>query len=368
MAENKLRWGILSTAQIARKNWKAIRNSGNAIVAAVASRDAKRSRKFIEECQIEAPMGAAPKAYGSYEEVLADRDVDAVYIPLPTGLRKEWVLRAAVAGKHIVCEKPCAGSLGELTEMLEACQRHQVQFMDGVMFMHSRRLEFIRGVLDDPAGFGQMRRIVSSFSFMADDAFYRSNIRGSSLLEPYGCLGDLGWYCIRFALWARREQLPKRVTGCILSEVAGPGSPASIPTEFSGELFFDDGVSCGFYCSFRAANEQWATVSGTNGYLRVSDFVLPYFGNELAFEVTNASFEISGCDFNMEERRRRVSVPEYSNSHSSSQETNLFRNFSNQVQTGKQNEAWPDMAFKTQQVMTACFESARAGSRVVELG
>jgi predicted dehydrogenase len=368
MSENKLRWGILSTAQIARKNWKAIRNTGNSTVAAVASRDVERSRRFIDECQAEAPMEAVPKAYGSYEELLADREVDAVYIPLPTGLRKEWVLRAASAGKHIVCEKPCAISAGELSEMIEACRRHRVQFMDGVMFMHSLRLKAIRTVLDDPTGFGQMRRITSSFSFLADEGFFRSNIRASSVLEPYGCLGDLGWYCIRFALWARNEQLPRRVSGRILSEVASAGSPAPVPTEFSGELFFDEGVSCGFYCSFRTANEQWVTVSGTKGHFSVPDFVLPFFGNEAAIEVTNSSFEVSGCDFNMEERRRRITVAEYSNSHPTSQETNLFRSFSGQVQSGKLNEAWPAMAFKTQQVMSACLESARAGSRFVELG
>ena len=109
------------------------------------------------------------------------------------------------------------------------------------------------------------------------------------------------------------------------------------------------------------------TVSGTKGCFRVSDFVLPFFGNEAAIEVTNASFEVAGCDFNMEERCSRTSVAEYSNSHPTSQETNLFRNFSSQVQSGKLNEAWPDMAFKTQQVMNACFESARAGSRLVDL-
>jgi len=251
--------------------------------------------------------------------------------------------------------------------MLEACRRHKVQFMDGVMFMHSRRLEAIRAVLNDPVSFGQMRRITSAFSFLADEGFFRSNIRASSVLEPFGCLGDLGWYCIRFALWARHEQLPRRVSGRILSEVTGPGSPAPVPTEFSGELFFDEGVSCSFYCSFRTANEQWATVSGTNGYIRVSDFVLPFFGNVAAIEVINSSFEVSGCDFNMEERRRRIPVAEYSNSHPGSQETNLFRNFSSQVQSGKLNEAWPALAFKTQQVMNACFESARAGGRFVEL-
>ncbi len=367
MTDYKLRWGILSTANIARKNWKAIRNSGNSIVTAVASRDAARSRKFIDECQAEAPFPTTPKAYGTYDELLADREVDAVYIPLPTGLRKEWVIKAAIAGKHIICEKPCAASMAELTEMLDVCRQQRVQFMDGVMFMHSQRLNALRDTFNDAEQFGQMRRIHSSFSFLADDNFFASNIRANSVLEPYGCLGDLGWYCIRFALWARNEQLPRRVTGRILSEITPPGSPAAVPTEFSGELFFDDEVSCGFYCSFRAHDEQWITVSGTKGYVRIADFVLPFFGNEIGFDLNNAKFNVAGCDFNMEERRRRLTIPEYSNSHPTSQETNLFRDFAKQIALGKKNEIWPTLAFKTQQVMTACCESARAGSKTVEL-
>ena len=83
MSASKLRWGILGTAQIARKNWKAIQLSGNSTVVAVASRDAERARRFIAECQAQAPMEAVPKAIGSYEELLASESVDAVYIPLP---------------------------------------------------------------------------------------------------------------------------------------------------------------------------------------------------------------------------------------------------------------------------------------------
>src|SRR5438445_4225464 len=163
MNEHALRWCILGTAQIARKNWRAIRDSGNLIVA-VASRDLERSRRFIAECQAEAPFETVPEAYGSYEGLLASPAVDAVYIPLPTGLRKEWVLRAAAAHKHIVCEKPCAVSVADLREMLEACRRQQVQFVDGVMFMHSRRLERLREVLDDGKSVGEVRRIASAFS------------------------------------------------------------------------------------------------------------------------------------------------------------------------------------------------------------
>src|SRR5207249_11953199 len=109
--------------------------------------------------------------------------------------------------------------------------------------------------------------------------------------------------CIRFALWAMRWQMPRQVSGRILRE-----TPGRAPVEFSGELIFDNGVSSGFYCSFVTGNEQWAQVSGSKGYLRVSDFVVPFFGSEAAFEVNNAVHSVSGCDFNMEGHWRRFAV------------------------------------------------------------
>jgi hypothetical protein len=84
--------------------------------------------------------------------------------------------------------------------------------------------------------------------------------------------------------------------------------------------------------------------------------------------VNQTVFEVAGCDFNMEARWRRLAVSEYSNSHPTAQETNLFRNFANQVRSGSLNDTWPDIALKTQQVMVACFDSARANSRPVDMG
>jgi len=266
---SKIRWGILGAAQIARKNWQAIRRTGNSTVAAVASRDAARARDFIAECQADVPMEAVPRASGSYEELLAAPDIDAVYIPLPTGLRKEWVIRAAEAGKHVVCEKPCATSVSDLREILEQCRRKRVQFMDGVMFMHSHRLARMREILGDGTSVGSLKRISSAFSYGVPPEQLNGNIRGNKVLEPYGCLGDLGWYCIRLALWALNEKLPERVTGRTLKESGG------VPTEFSGELFFENGVSSSFYCSFLTTIEQWAVLSGEKGYIRIGDFVLP---------------------------------------------------------------------------------------------
>ena len=362
-----LRWGILGAANIARKNWKAIWNSGNGRVAAVASRNLDKSRQFISECQSQAPFEPTPRALGSYEDLLASRDVDAVYVPLPTALRGEWVKRAAEAGKHVVCEKPCATSITELREMLDTCQRNAVQFVDGVMFMHSRRLKRMREVLDDSKTIGRIRRISSAFTFYAPEEFFASNIRGRHDLEPFGCLGDLGWYCIRFALWIVNWTLPERVTGQVLSEFKHPTSNKSVPTEFSAELFFPNGVSSSFYCSFVNDTEQWAVVSGERGHLRLADFVLPFTGNRIGFETGNAVFDVRGCDFEMHSGQKRIEVDEQSHSHSTAQETQLFQNLTDRVRSGELNALWPEMALKTQIVMEACLESAHSQGRTVKV-
>ena len=361
---NKLRFGILSAANIGRQNWKAIFNSGNAIVTAVASRDVGRSREFIREGQREFPFAAEPAALGSYEELLASPNVDVVYIPLPTGLRKEWVLRAAAAGKHVICEKPCGVSFADVQEMAEACRKNRVQFMDGVMFMHSPRLARVREVLDDGKSVGPLRRISSAFSFLGTGDFSRGNIRMDGRLEPAGSLGDLGWYCIRFTLWTMKWQLPHTVTGRILSQSEPTGGREPAPTEFSAELVFDDGVSAGFYSSFLAAEQQWVFVSGVNGWVWVPDFVHPFNSREPAFEVNRT--EIRGPTAAGIQTPIPVSDPAELG-HATAQNTIMFRNFADQVFSGKLNDDWPMWALKTQQVMDACFESARNGSVGVTL-
>jgi predicted dehydrogenase len=358
------RWGILGTAGIARKNWQAIARAGNAGLIAVASRSLERSRRFVAECQAACPLPSAPAALGSYEELLARTDVDAVYIPLPTGVRKEWAVRAAEAGKHVIVEKPAGVSADDVRDMLAACDRHRVQLMDGVMFMHSGRLEALRQTLDDGESVGRVRRIVAQFSFKAPEGFEQENIRADSRLEPLGCLGDLGWYTIRFALWVMKFELPTQVTARFLAEAGPPGRPDRVPFEVSGELFFPQNVSAAFYCSFRTENEQWAYVSGTKGLVHVPDFVLPFFGDEARFEVTNSVFEVGGCDFDMRRRARPVIVPEYSNSHPTAQEAGLFRTFSNLVTTGRLDRRWSEIALATQVVMDACAQSAKEGRPV----
>ncbi|MFZ1072313.1 MAG: Gfo/Idh/MocA family oxidoreductase [Verrucomicrobiia bacterium] len=357
----KLRIGLMSTANIGRQNWKAIFNSGNSIVTAVASRDAARSREFIRKCQGEFPFAAEPAALGSYAELLASPDVDAVYIPLPTGLRKEWVLRAAAAGTHVICEKPCGVSFADVQEMVDACRKNRVQFMDGVMFMHNPRLDRIREFLDDGKSVGPVRRISSAFSFLGTGGFSDNNIRVDGRLEPAGCLGDLGWYCIRITLWALKWQLPRTVTGRILSQPESKRGRKSAPTEFSAELVFDNGVSAGFYSSFLAAPQQWVFVSGVNGCLWTPDFVHPFNSREPAFEVNRTEIRLREAGA----AQGQAPIPESAElGHATAQNTIMFRNFANQIFSGKLNEEWPMWALKTQQVQDACLQSARENSAV----
>lgn len=354
----KLRIGFLSTAGIGRKNWKAICNSGNCVVAAVASRDVERSREYIRQCQAQHPFDQVPAALGSYEELLESPAIDAVYVPVPTGLRKELVVRAAEHGKHVLCEKPCGANMGQLEEMQAACRRHSVQFLDGVMFMHSPRMARIRDYLDDGKSVGSIRRIASAFSFFGGEDFLRKNIRADGGLEPAGSLGDLGWYCLRFSLWTLRWQMPESVAGKVLLESANlPGRPSS-PIEFAATLYYAGGVSAEFYSSFTAANQQWAYVSGERGRLRVPDFVHPFDSYEPAFELNENLVKVTdgpscppGAD------------PE-AFGHSTAQDTRMWRNFANQIFSGKPNEEWPLWSLRTQTVLDACHNSAKLGRPV----
>jgi len=273
-------------------------------------------------------------------------------------LRPEWVERAAAAGKHIVCEKPCAMDAAQLVAMLQTCRQHKVQFMDGVMFMHGPRLPKIREILDDGKSVGKIRRITSSFSFYGAEDFFQTNIRADGRLEPAGCLGDLGWYSIRFTLWTLNWQLPLEVSGKILAQSEPVNGRISAPTEFTAELTFADGVSAGFYCSFHAARQQWMIVGGQKGYLTMPDFVRPLDSYAPSFNVNDEQVSLPtggkcppGVDPGLQ-------------GHPYAQDTLMFRNFARQVASGRLEEVWPEWSLKTQRVQDACLEAAKSGHPV----
>ena len=353
-----VKWGVLSTAAIATKVGRAIDLAENAELVAVASRSLERAEEWATE-------HGAERAYGSYEELLEDPDIEAVYIPLPPTMHCEWGIKTARAGKHVLSEKPLTMNVEEAIAMQTACRENNVQLMEGVMWVHHDWTADVKNLLKS-GSIGDLRRVTSSFSFYWGATVPVDNIRAQKALGG-GALGDLGYYTIRFTLWAMNYQLPERVAGRMLSEHRRPDSPGSVPTEFSAELFYPEGVSASFFCSFLTEHQQWANVSGTKGYLQVPDFVLPYHGDELGFEVSNAIFDITGCDFNMNNRTQRLTVRESSNSGENAQETNLFRNFAELVLSGKLEPRWGEITLKTQQVLDACLRSARSHGELVHL-
>ncbi|MCM2374072.1 Gfo/Idh/MocA family protein [Aporhodopirellula aestuarii] len=352
-----VRWGFIGAAQIARKNWKAVRMSGNGVVAAVASRDAARAEAFIHDCSMEVPpvvIGkdgeatlARPVAFGDYQALLDRDDVDAVYVALPTAVRKQWVIAAAKAGKHVLCEKPMAVHADDAEEMIAACRDNGVEFMDGVMFDHSARLPSVKEVFADAQRFGKMRRIQTHFSFCADDSFESGNIRASAELEPHGCLGDLGWYCIRFSLGAANDELPIAVSGRAVSVY----DDGSVPSEFQGELKFKNDLTAGFFCSFRCVNQQTATVTGDRGYLTIDDFVLPFVDAESKWQLHSHELQVDNCRWNFGRHTTYGAVAEHASGEADSQEVRMIRSFGDAILNGKSNDRARDIAIKTQRVL-----------------
>lgn len=363
---NRCRWGFLSTASIGRKNWLAIHQSGNGVVRGVASRSVDKAQSFIDECQADYAFENSPIAFGSYDEMLASDEIDAVYIPLPTGLRHDWVLKAAEAKKHVLCEKPCARDAEELKAMTEACASNGVQFMDGIMYVHADRFKKVGEILKSDNGIGKLRRIAMQFSFCADQDFYEGNIRTNSHLEPHGCLGDLGWYTIRFALFANGYRMPKSVSATMLHEFQREDSPAPVPMEVECRLVFDDDVTATFFNSFKTGHQQWAHLSGTEGHLKIKDFVLPYDGDISNFYMARPEFTVEGCEFSMVENRTDFEVAESGSKTETSQEAKLFRGFAEIVNSGQLDPFWPEVSMKTQLVLDACMRAAQTGE-VVEL-
>ncbi|XP_020104984.1 uncharacterized oxidoreductase At4g09670-like [Ananas comosus] len=156
-----IRFGIVGCAEIARKVSRAIALAPNATLVAVGSRSLDKARRFIAENA----LSSSVRAVGSYEELLDDPAVDAVYMPLPTSLHARWAVAAAERGKHLLLEKPAALSAAELDPILAACAAHGVQFMDSTMWIHNPRTAHMRGLLSDPSRFGDLK-MVYLFSYI----------------------------------------------------------------------------------------------------------------------------------------------------------------------------------------------------------
>jgi len=191
----RLRWGILSTARIAQTLFvPGVRAGAETEVLAVGSRSIEAARAFAQELQI-------PRAYGSYDALLEDEDVDAVYVALPNSLHAEWTIRAANAGKHVLCEKPLARTAADAERLAAACRAAGVLLMEAFMWRHHPQHARVRELLNDGA-IGEPSFVRASFGYVINPAREAGglNVRLDEALEG-GSLMDVGCYSVNVSRW-----------------------------------------------------------------------------------------------------------------------------------------------------------------------
>ena len=300
-----LRIGILGAANIARKNVKAIQhptNRNHCKLVAIASRSETKAIQFLNdhvattstEDQDQADDIKLYTGPNAYLELINDDTIDAVYIPLPTTLHLKYVKQALIEGdKHVLVEKPVAASHIEYREMINAATMMKKYLMDGTMFVHNPRTNDVCSFStaingkdgsdstssnDDPQQ--AVTRIQSDFTFLGDDTFFTKNIRVSSNGDMLGCIGDLGWYCIRMAQLIFKESSSSatfaQVTHHELNEHGVPIDATCLVTFENSEKRKKQRVKVlSFHCSFIHPLTQTITLHGLEQAITLDDFVIP---------------------------------------------------------------------------------------------
>jgi D-xylose 1-dehydrogenase (NADP+, D-xylono-1,5-lactone-forming) len=244
-------WGTLSTARINGLVLEGASESELSEFVAVASRERDRGERFAAEHRIE-------RVHDSYEALLADDDVEAVYIPLPNSMHVDWSVRALEAGKHVLCEKPLARGAAAVERAFAVAERAGRLLSEGFMWRHNPQTRRLRELLEDGA-VGRLRHLRSSFSFMLDDP---ANVRLSPDLAG-GALMDVGCYCVSGSrLFAGAE--PESVLGTARTS-------GGVDVRFAGMLRFPGEVTAGFECGFDMAPRHDLELVGTDGSLFAAD-------------------------------------------------------------------------------------------------
>ncbi len=249
---SKVRWGVLSTADIGMSQvTPAIQNAMNCDVVAIASRDGDRAAAAATQLGI-------PDSYGTYEELLEAENIDALYIPLPNNMHAEWVTKAALAGKHILCEKPLAMSAKQAEEMVSVCDEAGVRLQEAFMYRHHPSwVEAVKLVRD--GAIGKLRAVQSWFSYYNDDP---ENIR-NRVVNGGGAVMDIGCYNINLSRMLFDAE-PVNVHSVVRRDRA-----MGVDILTSAILEFPGGGQSSFTCSIRSAPFQRVQIFGTEGRIEI---------------------------------------------------------------------------------------------------
>ncbi|KAM7266874.1 hypothetical protein ACFE04_009040 [Oxalis oulophora] len=367
MAEDRVRFGIIGCANIARKLARAITLAPNSTLYAIGSRSINKANQFVST------NGLSPtiKVYGSYDEVLDDPLVDVVYLPLPTSLHLHWAVLVANKKKHLLIEKPTALDVDDLDKILQACASNGVQFMDGSMWLHHPRTHKMKEMLFDSGNLGQLdyvsllTTIYSSSTFTASTQILTEDIRVKPDLDALGALGDLGWYCVGIILWAKNYQLPTSVTA-LTDTVTKNAAGVILSCTASIEYNQPERTIATMHCSFFSHGSMDLLLSGTKGSLRLKDYILPFQEDSASFDYTlGAKFVDMHIGWNVKPDRVVVAseLP---------QEALMIQELARLVEGIKKfghrpEDKWPDISRKTQLVLDAVKKSVDIGCKIVNL-
>lgn len=325
-----LRWGIVGTGYIADLMAPMIRAARNAHLQAVSSRRLDTARDFAARCKIE-------QAFGSWQELVAAPTVDAVYVATPTTTKEAIAVAAARAGKHVLVEKPFEG-LGSLQRIVAACRERDVAFMDATRFSHSPRTAQIRALLAGEVG--RPWSVASAFQFELKDT---DNIRYDPALEPYGAIGDIGWYCMR----AAAEYLDPDIELVRVAARLLRHPPTGAVVRGGGLLVFDDDSQSTWECGFESgAGIMDLRISGPRGVIKLDDFALQRPADR------PARFEIRR-DWE-ETRTAEVDLPR-------PEAALMFENFAALTNDPEAREASVRTSERTQRWLDAAWAAARRG-------
>ncbi len=251
--EKKIRWGILSTAKIGReKVIPALQKCSNGSVNAICSRNQEQAAATAKLLDI-------GKAYGSYEELLNDREIDAVYIPLPNNLHVEWTIKAMQAGKHVLCEKPIGASAAEAEKLVEEAKKYpNLKVMEAFMYRFHPQWQKAK-VLIAEGVLGDIKAVQSFFSYFNIDP---KNIRNNADVAG-GALMDIGCYCVSFPRFLFESE-PKRVVSCIDRDPEWKTDRLT-----TAIMDFGNGKISTFTCSTQLMPHQRVNILGTNGHIEI---------------------------------------------------------------------------------------------------
>jgi predicted dehydrogenase len=252
-----LRWGFVGTGGIANSMAGRIKQAANAELAAVSSRKMETAREFADQHGV-------PNAFDSWADMLAFDGVDAIYVATPTSVKEEICIAAAAHGKHVLGEKPFA-NLPSLQRITAACRSDGVGFMDATHFVHSPRTAYIKSQIPEQVGWPWS--VASAFQFGLSDP---RNIRMNPALEPYGAIGDAGWYNMRVAV----EYLPPEVEIASVYACLRRGGPHQAAISGSGVIVLSDGSTTTWNCGFESgAGIMDLRISGAKGVIKLDDFL-----------------------------------------------------------------------------------------------